>query len=76
LLTLLAGIIGISESRLDGPPTQEDIEEAFQWLLSQPAPAEWVTWWVGRPDVTLRHLYRDLLVSEHFRMRRQRIATG
>jgi hypothetical protein len=61
---------------LDLPPTTEGVEQAFKRLLSQPAPAEWLVFWVGRPHLTLRLLYQDLIQSEHFRLLRERIAAG
>jgi len=61
---------------LDSPPTTEGVEQAFKRLLSQPVPAEWLVFWVGRPHLTLRRLYQDLIQSEHFRLLRERIAAG
>ena len=75
LSILMARIVGVSDSRLNGTPSADDVEQAFQWLLSQPAPAEWLTWWVGKPNATLRQLYQDLIMSERFRLRQKRLTS-
>jgi hypothetical protein len=71
LIDLMAWDVPVSE--LSGTPTEAGVEYAFQRFHMRSAPAEWLDFWVGRKDITLRHLYRDLVNGDEFKHRRGRI---
>jgi hypothetical protein len=50
------------------------MEEAFQRIVGRAVEKHWLDYWVGRPDATLKQVYRDLIVGEEFATRRSRIA--
>jgi hypothetical protein len=72
LVCLLAA--GIPDAELNGPPTPDAMEEAFQRIVGRAVEKHWLDYWVGRPDATLKQVYRDLIVGEEFATRRSRIA--
>jgi hypothetical protein len=72
LVCLLAA--GIPDAELNGPPTPDTMEEAFQRIVGRPVEKHWLDYWVGRPDATLKQVYRDLILGEEFATRRSRIA--
>ncbi len=65
---------GLPDEKLDGPPTPENMEEAFQRTIGRPVVSRWLEFWVGRPNATLRQVYRDLVMGEEFANRRRRMA--
>lgn len=71
LVDLLA--FDVPPSALAAPPTAAGVEHAFRRMHVGPAPKDWLDFWVGRPDTTLRHLYRDLLRGGEFRQRLDRL---
>jgi hypothetical protein len=64
---------GLDDDALDAPPTATGVEEAFRRVLSRAPPQEWLDFWVGKPHLSLRGLYRDLLRGEEFHLLRQRL---
>lgn len=63
----------VSAVELAAPPTAAGVEHAFRRTHMGPAPKAWLDFWVGRPDTTLRHLYRDLVSGGRFRQRLDRL---
>jgi hypothetical protein len=64
----------VPEAELDAPPTAAGVMHAFERIHMRPAPQPWLDFWVGRQDVTLRHLYGDLVKGGEFRDRLGRLA--
>jgi hypothetical protein len=71
LIDLMAWDVPASE--LNATPTAAHVEHAFQRFHLRAAPKQWLDYWVGRPDLTVRHLYRDLVNGDEFKHRRERI---
>jgi hypothetical protein len=65
----------VSPSELTGSPTASHVEHAYKRFHGQPAPQHWLDYWVGRTDLTVRHLYRDLINGDEFKKRIRRIVT-
>jgi hypothetical protein len=63
----------VPAAELAAPPTAAGVEHAFRRTHMSPAPKAWLDFWVGRPDTTLRHLYRDLVGGAQFRQRLDRL---
>lgn len=71
---LLLMTVDLRPAALNSPPTREGMQEAFARVFSEPAPADWLAFWVGKPHLTLRQAYRDLIRGPGFQQRRDRIA--
>lgn len=66
----------VSAAELAAAPTAAGVERAFRRIHMGPAPPAWLDFWVGRPDTTLRHLYRDLVSGGEFRQRLDRFRSA
>jgi hypothetical protein len=66
----------VSATELAAAPTAAAVERAFRRVHMGPAPQAWLDFWVGRPDTTLRHLYRDLVSGGEFRQRLDRFRSA
>lgn len=63
------------DTELASATTRESIHLAFQRVLARGPGEPDISHWEARSDLTLRHLFAELLAGEEFRLRRSRAST-